>query len=299
MDFAAQLASWEDQPLKNKVQTIDETPSEKDHSQKMSSDDFNEQIEKLCAKAQVSFKQSFQDDILALESACKADPSLSVAMELYKAGDKSELNLPAISSLLAVLVTFESEQSLWNTLISLGMACLECETECQQTRFFEAALKGAVIAFPSGVVSKISDQRDNMPEILMVERLLASIRETRPEIEFRSENFKSLEKRLNQALGKKCSSMSDKEGSSQSQKQRKDPYRLGPIKMTAEQASFNQQIEDLFKLNQHEKAWQVFAEMGKSESKPNVATYQLLFKNVRKNYANNRTGDSAQLNTYL
>ncbi len=53
------------------------------------------------------------------------------------------------------------------------MTCLECETECQQTRFFEAALKGAVIAFPSGAVSKISDKGDLMPEILMVERLLA------------------------------------------------------------------------------------------------------------------------------
>ena len=173
MDFAAQLASWEDQPLKKKGQTKDETISEGDHSQKMSSDDFNAEMEKLCAKALVSFKQSFQDDILALESACKADPSMSAALELYKAGDKSELKLPAISSLLAVLVTFESEQSLWNTLSTLGMASLECETECQQTRFFEAAMKGAVIAFPSGVVSKISDECDLMPEILMVERLLA------------------------------------------------------------------------------------------------------------------------------
>ncbi len=59
MDFATQLASWENQPLKKKAQTKDETLSEKDHSQKMSSDDFNAEMEKLCAKAQVSFKQSF------------------------------------------------------------------------------------------------------------------------------------------------------------------------------------------------------------------------------------------------
>ena len=41
-------------------------------------------------------------------------------------------------------------------------------------------------------------------------------------------------------------------------------------------------------MNQHEKAWQIFAEMsngsqkGALESKPNLLTYQLLFKNVRK-----------------
>ena len=41
-------------------------------------------------------------------------------------------------------------------------------------------------------------------------------------------------------------------------------------------------------MNQHEKAWQIFAEMsngsqkGALDSKPNLLTYQLLFKNVRK-----------------
>ena len=47
------------------------------------------------------------------------------------------------------------------------------------------------------------------------------------------------------------------------------------------QTSYNEQIEELFKLKQHDKAWQVFAEMGNSDAKPTVLTYQLLFKNVR------------------
>ena len=52
--------------------------------------------------------------------------------------------------------------------------------------------------------------------------------------------------------------------------------------MTEEQAMFNQQIEELFEVNQHEKAWNLFEEMSKHEnSKPNLLTYQLLFKNVR------------------
>ena len=35
-------------------------------------------------------------------------------------------------------------------------------------------------------------------------------------------------------------------------------------------------------MNQHEKAWQVFSEMSMSDSKPNMTTFHLLFKNVRK-----------------
>lgn len=54
------------------------------------------------------------------------------------------------------------------------------------------------------------------------------------------------------------------------------------MKMTEEQTMFNQQIEELFEVNQHEKAWNLFEEMSKHEnSKPNLLTYQLLFKNVR------------------
>ena len=40
---------------------------------------------------------------------------------------------------------------------------------------------------------------------------------------------------------------------------------------------FNHQIEELFRYKKHEKAWQMFNQM----REPNMATYQLLFKNIR------------------
>ena len=40
---------------------------------------------------------------------------------------------------------------------------------------------------------------------------------------------------------------------------------------------FNHQIEELFRYKKHEKAWQMFNQM----REPTMATYQLLFKNIR------------------
>ena len=52
------------------------------------------------------------------------------------------------------------------------------------------------------------------------------------------------------------------------------------------QASFNRRIEELFAINQHDKAWQVFIEMEESAVKPNMTTFSLLFKNVRRSCRN-------------
>ena len=60
----------------------------------------------------------------------------------------------------------------------------------------------------------------------------------------------------------------------------------GAVKESNAQTRLNRQIETLFEQKKHDKAWQVFAEMctqGEScTAKPNVNTYQLLFKHVRK-----------------
>ena len=81
------------------------------------------------------------------------------------------------------------------------------------------------------------------------------------------------------------------EASSESWRSLKHRQRRGCSKTVAasscEQTGYNRQIEELFKLNQHEKAWQVFAEMIQAGAKPNVATYTLLFKNVRKDERDN------------
>ena len=291
LDFATQLAHWEDEPLKKLTKEKPDEISVVEDQEVV--DDLDAEIEALCAKAQVSFKQSFQHDILALESTCKSDQSYSKALKLYQSMNKDELMLPAISSLLEVLVTFETEMNQWSSLIILGTSRLESETECQQTRFFEAALKAAV--FSSSCTTKTEEL---MPEHL-IEMLILSIKKTRPEMQTISDNFKSLEKKFNKGKAKKSSAQSQNGNSASSQKQHgRDSFRLGSVKMTAEQASFNQRIEELFKVNQHEKAWQVFTEMSKSDNKPNVATYQLLFKNVRKN-SGIKTGESTSLNHYL
>lgn len=90
--------------------------------------------------------------------------------------NKNELMLPAISSLLEVLITFETEMTQWSSLVILGMSRLESETECQQTRFFEAALKAAVVASCSAAKTE-----ELMPDHL-IETLVLSIKKTRPEM---------------------------------------------------------------------------------------------------------------------
>ena len=110
--------------------------------------------------------------------------------------NKDELMLPAISSLLEVLVTFETEMMQWSSLIILGTSRLESETECQQTHFFEAALKAAVVASYSSAKTE-----ELMPEHL-IEMLVFSIKKTRPEMSTISDNFKSLEKKLNKSRAK-------------------------------------------------------------------------------------------------
>jgi len=57
LDFATQLAHWEDEPLKKVTRDKPNDISAVEDQDVV--DDLNAEIESLCAKAQVSFKQSF------------------------------------------------------------------------------------------------------------------------------------------------------------------------------------------------------------------------------------------------
>mmetsp|Transcript_43880 Transcript_43880/g.58172 ORF Transcript_43880/g.58172 Transcript_43880/m.58172 type:complete len:232 (+) Transcript_43880:183-878(+) len=202
-DFTAQLASQEGEPLKTKRNSSEDHPVR-------SRAEINAEIESSCQKASLAYSESFQNDILALNSLTKDDMNLKRALSLYRGC--SEPSIDAISSLLKVLVIFDSETGLWADLIESGISKVpEAKKDCQ-TLFFEAALKAAVVASGSsrGTESPIVG-------IALCESLMSSIKETAPSLLTTSENYRALELRLPPAKsGLKASSKTDSAESAKS-----------------------------------------------------------------------------------